>query len=176
MKRYLLLACCFLLLLKFLSIRVIELRFSRLCPIVQTTDAVSAKEVDLFLNQWSEYVKRGYMAKIPEDFSFDNQNASERVPFIVKLWFDKNCIDPKRFFYVEQRLRTILKAYELQRHTQRVIDVLSSQITPDMNEAKKQWYQNLIEEQKQMSKIEGISQKEIAIIEGRDAQVREILR
>ncbi|HCU59189.1 MAG TPA: hypothetical protein DIC64_04325 [Alphaproteobacteria bacterium] len=175
-KKYLILFVSIIFVWKLLSIRIIDLRFSKVCPIVQTSDVISAKEAELFLKQWGEYAKRGYMAKVPEEFAFDNEATAERIPWIVKLWFEKNCINPQRFYYTEQRLRTILKAYELKKHTLRVIDVLESQIQSDMSESQKQWYQDLIEEQKQMSKVEGIRDEELAIVEGRDSQIREILR
>lgn len=152
------------------------MRFSKVCPLVQISDTISAKEAELFLKQWTEYVERGYMAKVPEDFEFDHQETAARVPWMLKLWFDKNCINPERFYYTEQRFRTILKAYELKKHTSRVIDVLSAQMTPDMNEAQRQWYQDLIEEQKQMSRVEGVTDEELSIVEGRDSQIRELLR
>jgi len=176
MKKYVVLGVFSLVLAKILATPVFELNFSKTCPIVQTSDTISQKEADLFLTQWGEYVKRGYMAKVPEDLNFDYKDASDRIPWIVKLWFDKNCINPQRFYYVEQRLRTILKAYELKKHTQRVIEVLSSQIKPGMDLAQKQWYQSLIKEQKEMSKVEGISEEEFLIVKDRDVAIRELLR
>lgn len=176
MKRYLILALTLLLVLKIITSRIIDLRFSKICPLVQTSTQISSKEAEVFFANWVEYINRGYMAKVPEDFAFDNQNTFERIPWIVKLWFDKNCINPERFYYTEQRMRTILKAYEMKKHNQRVIEVLKSQMNEDMDEKQKQWYQDLIEEQEQMSKIEGVTDEELSIIEGRENQIRDVLR
>ena len=176
MKRYLILALSLLLLLKIVTSKIIDLRFKKICPLVQTSTQISSKEAEVFFAHWVEYINRGYMAKVPEGFAFDDQNISERIPWIVKLWFDKNCINPERFYYTEQRMRTILKAYEMRKHNQRVIDVLRSQMNDDMDDKQKLWYQNLIEEQEQMSKIEGVTDEELSIIEGREAQIRDVLR
>ncbi|MBR6409609.1 MAG: hypothetical protein IKS23_05180 [Alphaproteobacteria bacterium] len=173
---YLIFGLLFLFVINLLTTRLIDVRVRKICPIVQQTRTISSKEAEVFLTHWQEYVKRGYMAKVPEDFAFDGVRPEERLPWIVQKWFEKRCIDPKRFYYTEQRFRSILKAQELLKHTQRVIDVFESQIEATKDETQKQWYRTLIEEQKQMSKVEGISDDELAIVAGREGKIREILR
>ena len=175
MKRYiiLILACCGL--YKVLTTRLIDLRVHKICPLVQTSEEISEKEANVFFKQWAEYKKQGYIKKVPENFAFDEVNMADRIPWLVKLWMDKHCINPKRFYYTEQRFRAILKASDMQKHTQSVIKILSSQMADNMDEAKKQWYRDLIAEQEQMVKIEGVTDRELHLLDGREEEVRELL-
>ncbi len=173
---YFILVLLFLFVFKLLTTRLIDVRVRKVCPLTPTSETISSKEAEIFLKQWQEYVKRGYMAKVPEDFSFDGVKPEDRLPWIVQKWFEKNCINPQRFYYTEQRFRSILKAQELLKHTERVIDVIETQSKTSTDAAQKQWYDSLIAEQKQMSKVEGISDEELAIVAGREGKIREILR
>lgn len=175
MKRYIILIVVCLGLFKLFTTRQIDIRVHQICPIVQTSETISGKEAQLFLEQWQEYKNRGYMKKVPENFAFDEVEAMNRLPWLVKLWMDKNCIDPKRFYYTEQRLRTILKAYDMQKHTQGVIAILSEQMTQDMDQSKRAWYESLIEEQKQMAKVEGVLAEELKIVDGRTDEIQMLL-
>lgn len=173
---YFILVLLFLFVFKLLATRLIDVRIHKICPLTPTSETISAKEAEIFLQQWQAYVKRGYMAKVPEDFAFDGVKPEERLPWIVQKWFEKNCINPQRFYYTEQRFRTILKAQELLKHTERVIDVIETQSKMTGDATQKQWYDSLIAEQKQMSKVEGVSEEELAIVAGREGKIREILR
>ena len=62
------------------------------------------------------------------------------------------------------------------KHTERVIDVIETQSKMTGDATQKQWYDSLIAEQKQMSKVEGVSEEELAIVAGREGKIREILR
>lgn len=176
MKKYVILILVLCVLCRVLITRIIDIKINRVCPLVPTSEEISKKEANVFLSQWNEYVSKGYIDKVPEDFLHDTTKPTDRLPFIVKLWFDKNCINPHRFYYVEQRLRAILKAYDLQKHGQAVIDILRTQIRSDMSQEEKKWYEGLIEEQKHLAKVEGVSMDELQIVSDRAEQIKEILQ
>ena len=175
MKKYVILTVVCVGLFKILTTRLIDFLVHKVCPIVQTSETISRKEADFFFQKWQEYKMRGYVEKVPENFAFDEVNMVDRLPWIVKLWMDKNCIDASRFYYTEQRMRAALKAYDIRKHAESVIAILSEQITPDMDAGQKEWYKTLIEDQKKMVKIEGVTDEELKIVEGREKQLQKLL-
>lgn len=176
MKKYVILALAVFVLIKVLPVRVIDVRVSRVCPIVATSEVITPKETDVFLKQWAEYVKRGYRAKVPENFLADEVNMADRLPWQVRFWMESKCIDPKRFFYVEQRIRSILKAEALKKHTDGVAAILSAQMNAGMNEEKQKWYQDLIEKQQKLPKIEGVTDEELEMFNGREDEIEALLK
>ncbi len=176
MKRYVILVLSLFFLLKILTVRLIDVDIKRVCPVTPTTDIVSKTEAEVFLKDWQAYVARGYEQKVPEDFTYDGTDITERLPWIVKAWFEKECIDAKRFYYVEQRLRSALKAYDLKKHTDNVIAVLSAQMSLKMDKEKRQWYEDIIEQQKRMSEVAGIGDEEFEFIRLNEIRIREILK
>lgn len=176
MKRYIILVLVLLGLYKVLATPLIEVRARRVCPIVPHTTEINPKEADLFFKQWAEYVNRGYKQKVPEDFSVDEKNMADRLPWIVRFWMAKNCIDPKRFYYVEQRFRSILKTCALKKHTDAVASVLEKQMAAGMDEEKQKWYQDLIEKQHQLPQIEGITDAELEMVKGHEQDIEELLK
>lgn len=176
MKRYIILILVVLGVLKILSTRIIDIHVRKVCPIVTSTTEINPKEANVFFKQWAEYVNRGYRQKVPEDFRTDEINMADRLPWIVRSWMAKRCIDPKRFFYVEQRMRSILKAHEMKRHTDGVIAILSAQMATDTDENRREWYRDLIEKQKQLAKIEGVTDEEIEMTKDREREIRELLK
>ena len=176
MKRYVILVLVLLGLIKVLSTKVVEIRVKRVCPLVPTAETLTSHEADTFLRQWTEYVNRGYRNKVPEDFSSDEVNISDRLPWIVRFWMAKNCIDPKRFYYTEQRFRSILKTHELKKHADAVISILSAQMAEGVDADKKAWYEDLIEKQKKLPKIEGVTDDELNMIKGREQEIEKLLK
>lgn len=176
MKKYVILALAVFVLIKVLPVRVIDVRVSRVCPIVATSEVITPKETDVFLRQWKEYVKRGYRAKVPENFLADEVNMADRLPWQVRFWMKTKCIDPKRFFYVEQRLRSILKAEDLKKHTDGVVAILSAQMKSETDAEKIEWYKDLIKKQNELPKIEGVTDEELAIVKNHGNEIKEILK
>ena len=176
MKKYVILILVLLGVFKILSLRIIDIHVRKVCPIVANTIEINPKEANVFFKQWAEYVNRGYREKVPENFLVDEVNMADRLPWIVRFWMAKKCIDPKRFFYIEQRVRSILKALEMKRHTDGVIAILSMQMASEADENKKAWYADLIEKQKQLAKIEGITDAEIEMTKDREHEIRELLK
>jgi len=175
MKRYIILVLICLFLVWFISSPRVKISLKRACPIAPTSQSISENEANIFLKQFQEYKSRGYHKKVIENFSFDETSTDKRLPWIVKKWFEVNCINPTRFYYVEQRLHTILKAQSHKNHTDNVISVISEMITPEIDEEKRDWYLSIIEGLKKISKIEGITASELEIIKNREKEISNIL-
>ena len=163
-------------LLKICSTQVIDIRFNTdMCRIAPNTVEISLEEADTFFKYWADYADRGYNHKVPEDLRYDDQKISKRLPWVVKLWFDKRCISAERFYYVEQRMRSILKAHYLKEQTESVISVLQNEIAKGLSSDKAAWYENIINEQRRMVNVEGITESELKLIEGNEEAIRKIL-
>lgn len=175
-KKYIILFVVLCCVYKILATRIIDIRAKRTCPLVASSETVSAKELDVFLRQWAKYIKHGYLQKVPENFWTDEVNMADRLPWVVRFWMAESCIDPQRFYYTEQRVRSILKACQLKKHTDGVVAILSMQITDDMDENKKQWYENLIEKQNTLPKIEGVTDEEIELVKSREEEIKALFK
>ncbi len=164
-------------LIDLLTTRIIEIRFKTdMCPIASDRVDISADEANFFFKHWADYINRGYNKKVPEDLRYDDQKISKRLPWVVKLWFDKRCISAERFYYVEQRMRNILKTRQLKNQTNDVIGILKSEISEGVSSEKAKWYNDIIEEQHQMANIEGITDDELRLIEGYEEEIRKVLQ
>ncbi|MBR6327374.1 MAG: hypothetical protein IKR60_00670 [Alphaproteobacteria bacterium] len=175
MKRYIILVLSILFILKITTTRILDLHLHRVCPLTPTSESISSNEAEIFLTKWQKYQARGYAKKIPEDFSYDDVSTVQRLPWLVKQWFEQECINPQRFYYVEQRLRTILKALQLKKHNDHVIKILSEQMAAKTDEQDKAWYKQMIDEQGKMSKVEGITDEEFAFIAKQENRVKQLL-
>lgn len=175
LKRCVILILTVCILANILILRIIDIRFEQKCPLPPNTIEVSAEEADTFFKYWADYVNRGYNHRVPEDLRYDDQKISKRLPWIVHLWFQKRCISVERFYYVEQRMRNILKAKNLKDQTNSVIKVLRSEMKEGVPSEKKKWYENVIVEQQNMADVEGITEAELKLIEGQEEAIQKVL-
>lgn len=176
MKRYIILALSAIFIIKITTTRILDLHLRRICPITPISESVSKNEAEVFLNNWQRYQDRGYAKKIPEGFSYDDTNILERLPWLIKQWFEQQCINPKRFYYVKERMHTILKAYQLKKHNDQVIKILFEQMAEKTDEQDRAWYYQMIEEQRKMSKVEGVTDEEFAFIAENENRVKQLLK
>ncbi len=175
-KRYLILALSVAVLVWVLSTPMVEIRKIKNCQGFLTSEHILPQEVEEFVPQWQEYVARGFASKVSEDFSQDLQKPEERLPLMVKWWFEKECIDPKRFYYIEQKLRSILKVLELEEHAKKVSEIIAQERASQKNKEDQQWYENIKAQQMELAKIEGLSKEELRLVRGREHMFRQLLR
>lgn len=177
-KRYLILFLAFLLVLKVFSCRLVDYEtegFKKQCPSLSTLIVVTESEMDAFLPLWQEYVKSGMSKEVSDKVSLMSGDFAEKLPLRVKVWFNKNCWTPERFFYVEQRLQAILRTIYLQQHTNEVKKVLLEQINHETDENKIKMYQDMIAMQDKISGIEGVTTSETEMVMKRQKQIETIL-
>lgn len=137
---------------------------------------ISQEELMSFLPVWSDYMDRhiSELGKRPVSLASgapeDNLSNEAKEWLLRRLWY------PNRFFYVEQRLRTILKTIEYQAQSENLIKELSRQYAalqaqqaqnsnPDSNlSSLMNSIENMIKEQKAKENVEKISPEEIKLV------------
>lgn len=144
------------------------------CPEISDTKVISANEIDTFLTLWQEYVKEGYDKKVSNSISLMNGDLEDNLPISLKLWFNNNCITAKRFYYIEERLKSALHTVYLKRHSASIIAVLSEKMK-EAKDGNEEAYIQMIEDQKKIANIENISDGEINVVEMREAEIVKIL-
>jgi len=172
----LLLAC--LLLAKVLSGRLVDYSLPEVpnrCPLMQSTKEISADELEHFLKTWTAYLENKIDLDEPDKVSLSTDKPSQKVSWRAKMFFDHNCWDVDRFFYVEQRVRSIVNTLYLKKHTTEVAEVLRQLMALEGDSAKRAAYQEMIDMQDKIANIEHVSDAELALVEGKEGQISVIL-
>ncbi len=135
-------------------------------------DIVQEDEMKAFLSVWSEYIYSGTSRKMSLKLSLSDKD----VPADLKKWLRKRgWKDADRFFYVEQRLASVVKSVYLQKHAESTIKVLERQLQEEENEQIADNIRKVISEQQKMSSVENVSQQEIDMVMPNVDKIREIL-
>lgn len=150
-------------------------RISPRCLPVEHTEQINQAELDAFLEVWPIYQSKKFNQKENWYISLLSGRASEKLPWHMRFWLFKNCWNADRFYYVEQRLREILHTSFMRLHSKDVIEILQKLIEEENNAAKIEAYKQLIELQKKIADIEKIGDDELALVQGREAEIEAIL-
>lgn len=126
-------------------------------------ESVNQEELGKFLQTWSEYLD----SEISNDIS-QLSLSSEKIPATTVKWLEKRDWNAERFFYVEQRIKAIVRTAQLRDHSQKMIKILQPQSgNPHVNE--------LIEMQKQNFNLEKVTEEEIDLVNDNLGYINEIL-
>lgn len=177
-KRYLILFLALLLVLKVFSCKLVDydtFLVKETCPPMAVTTEISAEETDKFLLLWSEYMAQGLNADVSDKVSLLSGDLETALPWPVNFWLNKNCWTAERFYYVEQRLRSIIHTLYLREHTRAVKEILLQQLENEADEAKKVSYQNMIDMQDVIANVEAVSEEELKIVRGREQLIEDVL-
>lgn len=127
---------------------------------------VTPAEVSSFVRLWPEFKQLGLA---------DNFNVSymvvppeEAIDWKRKLWFRCHYWDANRFFYVQQRIDYLLKAIEIRRDAQNVLDDLAGR-----NDTLSRQLKDL---QRLRIKAASMSFSELVAVSSRENLLREILK
>lgn len=177
-KRYLVLFLALLLILKVFSCHLVDydsIMTKKTCRPMAEGAEISKAETEQFLSLWAEYLERGLNVDVSDKISLLSGDIDTALPWHVTLWLTQNCWTASRFYYVEQRLRSIIHTLYLQEHTRAVKEILKNLLHNETDEMKKNSYQNMIEVQDLIANIEAVSPQELQMIEGRAQQVEDVL-
>lgn len=177
-KRYIILAFAFLLVANVLSCHLVDFQtpvFPSRCPPVSAEEQVSGEELENFLTTWSDYMAKGLNKDVPDKISLIGETVSSKLPWRVSFFLNRNCWDAERFYYVEQRVRSILHTLYLKEHTTQVAAVLQAQLDQEQNDAKKDAYRQMIDMQDKIAQIEGVSADELVLVQGRETKIENVL-
>ncbi len=135
-------------------------------------DIVRFDEMDAFLETWSEYIYSGTSRKMSLKLSL----SDKKIPADLKKWLKKHgWKDAERFFYVEQRLASIVKSVYLKRHAESTIKVLEKQLQEEENPQIADNIRKVIANQKKMAAVENVSEQEIEMVAPNVDKIYEIL-
>ncbi len=177
-KKYLILGLAFLLLVKVLSCRLVDYDFADVkesCKPMADTVEISAAEVERFLPLWAEYMSNGLNTDVSDKISLLSGDLETALPWKVSFWLQQHCWTATRFYYVEQRLRAIIRTLYLQEHTRAVKAILSEQMEREDDDARKAAYQNMIDMQDKIAGIEAVSDNELLIVHNRVQLIDDVL-
>lgn len=177
-KRYLVLFLALLLILKVFSCHLVDydsIMTKKTCRPMAEGAEISKAETEQFLSLWAEYLERGLNVDVSDKISLLSGDIDTALPWHVTFWLTQNCWTASRFYYVEQRLRSIIHTLYLQEHTRAVKEILKNLLHNETDEMKKNSYQNMIEVQDLIANIEAVSPQELQMIEGLAQQVEDVL-
>ena len=152
-----------------------------------TSKEISKPELMAFLPVWSDYMQQNISELGKRPVSLASGAPEDNLSDEAKEWLLRRLWYPKRFFYVEQRLRSILKTIDQQEQSNALIADLSRQYeelsaqqaqnpTPDPSlESLMSGIQNMIHLQQQKQNVEKISDAEIKLITPMKSAVRDAL-
>lgn len=141
------------------------------------TVEITQEELMAFLPVWSDYVQQ----------NIGDLHLEENLSPQAEKWLLRNKWRPARFFYVEQRLRVILKTLEQHQNNQRMINGLEQQLAAlRSRQVESGQYdpqavslanslEKMISEQQARLNIEQITPQELALIAPLQPVVREAL-
>lgn len=132
-------------------------------------------ETKQFLELWSDYLTKRIGKSGGYSVSLSNQDIKKALPARSVKWIEDNGWDVQRFFYVEQRLRSIIKAASLKEQARDSRESLEQQLAANNDPAVAQGIRKLLEEQKNLYKIENVSEEEIAMVEPHLEVMKDIL-
>lgn len=131
-------------------------------PLSMYSETISHNEMNNFLNVWSKYLQNDVSKIGARQLSLTTGSASEKFPIQTINWLTKEGWNADRFFYVEQRMKAIVKSAFLQEHIRSTISMLESQASE--SGVYGQNAQRMIDEQKQRINVEKISKDEINMV------------
>lgn len=152
-----------------------------------TSKEISEQELMAFLPVWSDYMQQNISELGKRPVSLASGAPEDNLSDEAKEWLLRRLWYPKRFFYVEQRLRAILKTIDYQEQNDLLISDLSRQYeelsaqqaqnpTPDPSlESLMSGIENMIREQQQKQNVEQISEEELKLITPMKSAVKDAL-
>lgn len=153
----------------------------------RTSAEVGKEELMAFLPVWSDYVQQNISELGQKPVSLESGRPEDNLSPKAQEWLLRRGWHPRRFFYVEQRLRAALKTLQCRRHGAEVVKSLQDQLD-DLREQQSLTMQpdprimslensieNMIREQQARADIEKISPAELELVEPLQPVLREVL-
>ena len=120
-------------------------------------ERLDAPQMNEFLRLWSIYLHKFGQEKLPP-LSLENKRASASAPWRLKLWLYTEGWDVDRFFFVEDRLHSIVKTAYNQRN------IAANKQLKEQNAANKTALSEIIQRQEKSANPEGITPEELALV------------
>ena len=136
---------------------------------------ISFQEMDNFLFLWSKFLEQDFatpnMTALLDINNAPNQKLSSRA----QKWLKNNNWNVDRFFYVGQRLHTVVKACQLKILAQETSESLKLQLEQTKDEGVRTTIERLMDQQSKMYQTLKVSEGEIEMVMPHLKTVEEIL-
>lgn len=126
---------------------------------------VSSEELEDFIRLYPKF----------KDLNLDSDDLSVKVEenfslnhLLASVWLFYRRWDFGRFYYVKDRILSVMQALEVQRYSQAVINVLSDQ--------KDEVSREMIKLQEKHLEAEKVDPKEAALIQSKESELKELLK
>lgn len=153
----------------------------------RTTAEINSEELTEFLPVWSDYVQHNISDLGRQAVSLSSGRPEDNLSPQATEWLLRRKWRPQRFFYVEQRLRVILKTLDYRRQSENMIDSLNRQLAELQKKQSEtnvfnpqiaslsNSIENLIREQKARINVEKITPEELELVKPLQVVLREVL-
>lgn len=153
----------------------------------RTTAEINSEELKEFLPVWSDYVQHNISDMGRQAVSLSSGRPEDNLSPQATEWLLRRKWRPQRFFYVEQRLRVILKTLAYRRQSENMIDSLNRQLAELQKKQSEtnifnpqiaslsNSIENLIREQKARINVEKITPEELELVKPLQVVLREVL-
>lgn len=155
--------------------RSVQLTRHEKAKIENKSPEISFAEMQSFLGIWSQYMSRGLDKKISDVSMGTDNNPAAGLPQSVKNWLIDRGWNPNRFYYVEARLKTIVKTAYIKQQMSDSNENLRRQLEATHNESVRRNLMQLIEEQNKKASLENVTPAELEMVSANLTTINEIL-
>lgn len=124
-------------------------------------EPISEREINSFLAVWPKFAN-SWVSRIGANYLSltTTDNPEKKMPYITRIWINRQGWEVNRFFYVEQRLKAIVASLKAEDRANDTIKVLESQLGVQTNPSAVEGIRRLINAQKDLMNIEKVTQAE----------------
>ncbi len=133
-------------------------------------EKITPQEMKSFLAIWSQFMQKDLSRSGIQQLSLASGKPSEVLPAPLLRWLKGEGWNADRFFFVEQRLRVIVKTAVLKRNLEANQKMLSSVKGKDQENMRR-----IIEEQERQVNAEKVTPEELNLVSGNLYQINAIL-
>lgn len=128
--------------------------------------SLNAQEVEDFIRTWPKF--RMFKFSQSANFSYETENPADAIDWKARMWLTYNHWDVERFFYVQQRILSVLNAIEVKKSAQAVIS--------ELNGRQDDAAQKMMELQKMRIDAEQLDETEYLIIAAQENVLRQMFK
>lgn len=139
-------------------------------------EPIGKGEMNSFLDVWEDYVNSWISNIGVRQLSLTTSTRPDKkMPYLTKAWLNRRGWEVDRFFYVEQRMRAIVKTLEAEDRAQKTIDLLEKQMKYETSGGSIENIKRLIAYQESIINIEKVTKKEKEMVRPRLEEISKLL-
>lgn len=150
--------------------RIGKISFNRYDQAPVADEKITPQEMKSFLVVWSQFMQKDLSRSGIQQLSLARGKPSEVLPAPLLRWLRGEGWNADRFFFVEQRLRVIVKTAVLKRNLEANRKMLTTVKNIDQESMRR-----IIEEQERQVNAEKVTPAELELVSGNLYQINAIL-